>query len=408
MERRMVSFEEALSIILSKINPLESKETELLNCLDLVLQEDVISPIDIPPFNNSAMDGYAVRSEDIKRASFEKPVVLEVIEELWAGKKTKCKIGERKAVKIMTGAPIPEGADTVVKVEDTKKIVDRKEYVKIFVSQSPGENIRLAGENVKRGELILSKGRVLGPAEIGMAASLGLTKLKVIRKPKIAVIATGNELVKPGKKLKEFMIYESNLYALASLIKKYSGIPINMGIARDNLAKIKDKINHAIMKSDLILTSAGVSVGEYDFVREALISINGNIYFWQVAVKPGKPLVFGEVHGKPLFGLPGNPVSNITSFLLFVRPAILKMMGKKPENLPIVKAILEEEIKKKGGRRHFLRGIIRFDGDRAFVKTTGPQGSGILKSMVLANCLIVIPEDVKFIPHGEKIDCLLI
>jgi molybdopterin molybdotransferase len=395
----MISVEAALEKILSHIQPLGFEKVSLLESQGRVIAEDICAPRDIPPLDNSAMDGYAVRCEDVQHASSGRPVRLEIIEDLPAGsvsRKTLCK-GE--AIRIMTGAPIPRGADAVVQVEDTAK-EDR--YAQIFRAVPLGESIRRAGEDVGKGDRVISKGDLVRPAEVGMLASVGRSFVSVFQRPLVAILCTGEELVDVDGRLDEAKIVSSNSYTLAAQVKDAGAIPIQLGIARDRKEDIEEKLRQGI-RADVLISSAGISVGDYDLVKDVLKDLGMEMVFWKVAMKPGKPLAFGTIGGKPAFGLPGNPVSSMVSFEQFVRPSLLKMMGHRQLFRPTIEAILKEDIEKEPGRRHYIRALVSFEKDRYFVTTTGAQGSGILRSMVRANGLVVIPENQERVRAGEKV-----
>jgi molybdopterin molybdotransferase len=395
----MISVDEALEKILSFIKPLGYEKVSILEGLGRVIAEDIHAPRDIPPLDNSAMDGYAVKWDDIKNATKDNPVRLKVIEDLPAGLISKKTVENGCAIRIMTGAPIPKGADTVVQSEDT---ISEGSFVQILNAPPFGDNIRKAGEDVKRGDKVISKGDLLRPQELGMLASLGRAFIYVYQRPLVAILCTGDELVDVDENLEEGKIISSNSYTLAAQVKECGAIPIQLGIAKDRKEDIENKLSQGI-RADVIITSAGVSVGDYDFVKDALKNLGMEMVFWKVAMKPGRPTTFGKIGEKPVFGLPGNPVSSMVSFEQFIRPSLLKMMGHKQIFRPIIDAILKEDIKKKPGRRHFIRGIITCENGTYFVTTTGPQGSGILRSMVKANGLIIVPEDTSLIKAGEKI-----
>ncbi len=400
----MVSVDEALEKILSFIKPLGAEKVSILDALGRVIAEDLYASRDIPPLDNSAMDGYAVRWEDVKNTSKDLPVRLEVIEDLPAGFISKKRLQKGQAIRIMTGAPIPKGADHVVPVEDTKR---EDQWVYIFHGVSKEKNIRKAGEDVKKGDLILSKGDLIRPPEVGMIASIGRSFVSVYQRPLVAILCTGEELVDVDGPLDDSKIVSSNSYTLSAQVKDCGAIPIPLGIAKDEKGDIEEKLRQGL-RADVLISSAGVSVGDYDFVKEALKDLGMEMVFWRVAMKPGRPMTFGRIGEKPVFGLPGNPVSSMVSFEQFVRPSLLKMMGHKRIFRPVIEAILKEDIKEKRGRRHFIRGIITFENGSYFVTTTGPQGSGILKSMVKANGLIVIPEDREWVKAGEKVNVQLL
>jgi molybdopterin molybdotransferase len=299
----------------------------------------------------------------------------------------------------MTGAPIPKGADAVVPVEETKR---EDGFVSISKAVSLGEYIRRAGEDVKKGDGILSRGDFIRPAEVGMLASVGRSFISVYQRPLVGILCTGEELVDVDGGLSGVKIVSSNSYTLAAQVKDCGAVPIQLGIARDRKEEIREKLRQGI-RADVLISSAGVSVGDYDFVRGALNDLGMKMVFWRVAMKPGKPLAFGTINGKPVFGLPGNPVSSMVSFEQFVRPSLLKMMGHRQLFRPVVEAFLKEEIEKRPGKRYFIRGFVSLEKDQYFVATAGEQGSGILRSMVRANGLIVIPEDQGIVRAGEKV-----
>jgi len=401
----MLSVEEALEKVLSLFKPLEPEEVDLLDSLGRVLAEDVFADMDIPPLDNSAMDGYAVRAEDTKGASPQNPCPLRIIHEVPAGYISEKAVEPGTAIRIMTGAPIPPGADAVVRFEDTRREGD---IIYILKEVKPGAEIRRAGEDVKKGELKLRKGTVIRPAEVGMLAALGKKRVKVIRRPRVAILATGDELVDPEEIPGPGKIRNTNTYSNAAQVLKYGGIPIILGIARDKREELAAKLREGLEKgADLILTSGGVSVGDFDLVKEVLAT-EGQITFWQVRMKPGKPLAFGVLGGVPLLGLPGNPVSVMVAFELFARPAILKMLGRTCLQKPTVEAILLDEIPAKDERRHFLRVTVEKRGDEWYARLTGEQGSGILTSMVKANGLAIIPEEWKKAEVGSRVKVIML
>lgn len=395
----MISVDEALDKILSSIKVLGCEKVSILEGLGRVIAEDVYAPRDIPPLDNSAMDGYAVKWEDIKEASKERPIRLKVIEDLPAGFISKKVVERGCAIRIMTGAPIPKGADTVVQSEDT---ISEGPFVQILSAPPFGDNIRKAGEDVKKGDKVISKGDLIRPPEVGMLASLGRAFINVYQRPLVAILCTGDELVDVDEPLEEGKIISSNSYTLVSQVKECGAIPIQLGIAKDKKEDLENKLSQGL-RADVIISSAGVSVGDYDFVKDVLKDLGMEMVFWKVAMKPGRPITFGLIGEKPVFGLPGNPVSSMVSFEQFIRPSLLKMMGHTKIFRPVIEAYLKEDIKKKPGRRHFIRGIITCEDGSYFVTTTGPQGSGILKSMVKANGLIIIPEDRSIVKAGEKV-----
>ncbi|NWF94469.1 MAG: molybdopterin molybdotransferase MoeA [Syntrophaceae bacterium] len=400
----MIAVEEALERILSHIRPLGSEKVSILDALGRVISEDIYANRDIPPLDNSGMDGYAVRARDIQNASQDHPVRLKVIEDLRAGFVSQKTLRTGEAIRIMTGAPIPNGADTVVPVEDTEK---GSGIVSVLKALQPGQNIRRAGEDVKKGERVISDGDLIRPAEVGMLASVGRSSVAVYQRPLVAILCTGDELVDVDGEVGEVKIVSSNSYTLAAQVKDCGAIPVQLGIARDRKEEIREKLGQGL-RADVLISSAGVSVGDYDFVRDVLNDLGMKILFWKVAMRPGKPVTFGTIDGKPVFGLPGNPVSSMVSFEQFVRPSLLKMMGHRRIFRPVIEAILKEEIRKESGRRHFVRASVTFEEDHYFVTVTGDQGSGILRSMVKANGLVIIPEDREVVRAGEKVKVQLL
>ena len=400
----MIPVDEALDKILSHVQTLGFEKVSLLDALGRVIAEDIFAKRNIPPLDNSAMDGYALRSEDVRQASQDHPVRLVVIEDLPAGFISTKTVERGKAVRIMTGAPIPKGADTVVPVEVTKK---EDGSVLIFKGTGIGENIRESGEDVKQGDRVISKGDIVRPAEVGMLASVGRSFVSVYQKPLVAILCTGNELVDVDGDLDGVKIISSNSYTLGAQVKDCGAIPLQLGIARDRKEEIEEKLRQGI-RADVLISSAGVSVGDYDFVKDVMKQLGMEMLFWKVAMRPGQPLAFGTIGEKPVFGLPGNPVSSMISFEQFVRPSLLKMMGCRHIFRPLVEATLKEEIKKIVGSRYFVRGFVSLEKDQYVVTTTGEQGSGILRSMVKANGLIVIPEDREIVRAGEKVKVQLL
>ncbi len=409
----MISVEEALAYILKHFQPLEPETVPLLDALDRVLTQDIVSDINVPPFNNSAMDGYAVRAIDVAKP----PMTLRVIGDVAAGYTATRAVEPGTAMRIMTGAPMPQGADAVVRFEETSEGAEVKgagknrESVMILKSVQPGDNVRNAGEDIRQGEVVFPKGTVVRPAEIGVMASLGKQFVSVHRRPRVAILATGDELVAIDEPITPGKIRNSNEYSNAAAVQKAGGIPIRLGIARDNIADLTAKIRAGLDADvDLFLTSAGVSVGDYDMVKDVL-NAEGEMHFWQVRMKPGKPLAFGVLRGTaehrrnvPLLGLPGNPVSAMISFEVFARRAILTMLGKTQFDRPTVRAELLEDIKNDAQRRNFIRVIVEKRGAKNIARSTGEQGSGILTSVARANGLVTVSEDVPYVRKGETVD----
>jgi molybdopterin molybdotransferase len=413
----LISVEQALDKVLEHIEVLGAEESPILGCLGQVLAEDVVSEINIPPLDNSAMDGYAVRAADTKGASPKSPRLLRVIDTVVAGSISKTKVEPGTAIKIMTGAPLPAGADAIVKFEDTDRSGREKDSTEIgiLVELTPGQDIRRSGEDVAKGSLVLKEGTLIRPAEVGVLASLGRSTLKVFRRPVVAILATGDEVVDITQSLPEGKIYNSNSYSLAALVTRYGGIPHILGIAADVEDSLLNRL-HLGLEADMLVTSGGVSLGDYDIVRDVLAK-EGEIVFWRVKQKPGKPLAFGMINALaegggarkiPLFGLAGNPVSAMLNFELFARPAMLKMMGRKNLDKPVIEAIMEEPIKNTDGRRIFARAVVRKRGGNYFARLTGPQGSGILTSMTLANGLVVVSEDRPGVKKGDSVPVIML
>lgn len=395
----MITVSDALHTILSTVEAVGVEKVNILSALGRVLAEDIYARRTIPPTDNSAMDGYALIAEDTLGATREHPLLFDIIEDVPAGNMPRKIVGFAEATRIMTGAPIPEGVDAVVRVEDTEFDGDR---VKIFAEASVGQNIRSMGEDVKEGELVLHRGTIIRPAETGMLAALGRSFIAVYQKPLVAILATGDELVDIDGELSPEKIISSNSYSGAAQVIESGGIPMQIGIAKDTKEDLTEKFN-AAMRADIIVSSAGVSVGDYDFVKDVMEEIGVTIDFYQVAQRPGRPFTFGTAGRKLFFGLPGNPVSSMITFEQYVRPAILKMTGHTRIFRKTIKAILQENIKKKQGLRYFLRVRVNYEDGRFTAITTGEQGSGILKSMVQANGIMVLPEDSTSIKKGDEV-----
>ena len=409
----MIPVEEALQIILDRFEPLEPEEVDILEGLGRVLAQDVYAAEDIPPFDNSAMDGYALRSADTKGASKETPARLRVVASLAAGHITATVVEPGMAIRIMTGAPLPAGADAVARFEDTSESLtgasERGEEVEIYTEVPPGQHVRPRAEDIRRGELVLPKATILRPQEIGVLASLGRSRFLVIRRPGVAILATGDELLEINKDLGPGKIRSSNEYSIAALVEKYGGIPLRLGIARDRVGELSAKVEEGLAAGvDLFVTCAGASVGDYDVVKDVL-GAEGEMHFWQVKMKPGKPLAFGEIQGVPLIGLPGNPVAAMVSFEQFVRPAMLKMLGRSRWGKPTVEVVLDDDVVVSGERRHYLRAVVESRGDGYHASVVrGPHGSGVLTSMVRANALLLVPEGVAQVGAGERLQAQML
>ncbi len=393
--------QDAQKTVLAAAQPLGIEKVGLLDALGRVLAEDIIAQRDNPPWDNSAMDGFAVCWEDIKQEhAITKPVELKIIEEVQAGTVATKTVGPGQAIRIMTGAAVPKGVDTVVKVEETEATGDT---VRIFKAVERGANIRPQGEDVKKGDCIIAKGTQIRPAEAGMLAILGKSFVFVHQRPRVAILSTGDELADLDERFDEDKIINSNSYGIAAAVQEAGGIPILLGIARDQPASLKEKIKQGLT-ADILVLSGGVSMGDYDFTKAVFKDLGAEMHFWKLAIRPGQPLAFGKILGKLAFGLPGNPVSSMVTFEQLVRPAMLKMGGHRGYGRPVVRAVFQEKFSKRPDRRHFLRGILSRENDVLAVRTTGNQGSGILTSMVKANCLIDVPEEVERLNPGDTVN----
>lgn len=410
----LLAVEAALEMILETIVPVEPETVPLSQSFNRVLAQPVVSPINVPPFANSAMDGYAVLAGDIETAAFESPVALRVIDNIPAGATPAKSVTPHTCARIMTGAPLPDGANAVVRFEDTSEHISTgdlaDDQVLIFAPAAAGDNVRLAGEDIKTGQTILPAGHQLRPQDVGVMAAIGQAQVAVYRRPRVAVLATGDELVDVDEPIGPGKIRNSNEYVQAAMVEKYGGEAITLGIARDNVVDLTAKIRAGVAQGvDLFLTSAGVSVGDFDMVKTVLAA-EGEMQFWQVGIKPGKPLAFGRLHGPhktvPLIGLPGNPVAAMVAFEVFARPAILKAGGHLSWDKKTITAALDEDVKN-SGRRHFMRAFVYPTDEGYRVTTRGSsvhvQGSGILSSMVWANGLVVVPENITHLPAATPV-----
>ncbi len=416
VDEDMLSVEEAGQRIAACFAPLESEEKPILDCLGQVLAEAVRSPLALPPLANSGMDGYAVRREDIVGASEASPRSLQVIGLIAAGQTPEQMVPPGAAIRIMTGAPVPEGADTVVPFEETDEMRRRaagQPLTEIAIqSDLPlGCNVRPAGEDVKSGDMVLEAGTVVRPAEVGVLASLGLARVRVVRRPLVSVLSTGDELEALGNPLSGGRIYDSNGYGVAASVIAAGGIPKVLGIARDNLDDLRHKLEQAD-GSDLLVTSAGVSKGDYDVVKDVLME-RGDIDFWSVQMRPAKPLAFGMLHNSggrpaPLLGLPGNPVSAMVAFEMFARPAIRAMLGLTRLARPLVEGTLTAPIFNADGRRVFARVSVERRDGQYWASPAGPQGSNILTSMSRANGLAICPEDLPVKEAGQTVSIIML
>ena len=407
----MLSVEEALERILRHFTPLEARRAPLLEAIGQVLAEDALATHDIPPLDNSAMDGYALQAADVHGASADTPVTLNVAGVVAAGELPNVAVTPGKAVRIMTGAPVPDGADAVVPFEDTDEMQRRADgtpltEIAIRYQVSVGDDIRPAGQDVRKGDRVLQAGTMLRPSEIGVLASLGYDSVSVFRRPVVAILATGNELLEPGDPYQPGMIYNSNTYSIAASVLRYGGLPKLIGIARDNLDSMNASLQDGL-DSDMLVTSAGVSKGDYDMVKDVLAQ-HGEIDFWSVRMRPAKPLAFGVLNAGenrkvPLLGLPGNPVSALVAFEQFGRAAIRRMLGKPDAPKPTITAVLDDPIHNTDSRRVYARAVIRLENGVYRASLTGDQGSNLLTSMARANGLAICPEDIPVKQAGETV-----
>lgn len=401
----MISVDDALKMVLETAHALPPRSISIIKSVGFVIDENIVSDENVPSFDNSAMDGYAVRSADVQNATQESPVILQVIDVLQAGKVSQKKVDEGQTIQIMTGAPIPAGSDSVVMVEQTEKTKDG--HVKVFSPVHMNENCRYAGDDIRAGQTVFEKGRLIKPYDIGVLASIGKSTLRIIPKPKIAILSTGDELAGIDEPLPPGKIRSSTNFTLRARIEQMGAEVIDLGIAKDSLQETEEKL-HKAFSADIVLTSGGVSMGEFDYVRKVLKKIGVDIRFWKVKQKPGKPLVFGSYQNKIYFGLPGNPVSSIVCFELYVVPAIKKLSGYADVSICRIHAKSGELILKKPGLRHFLRGIIKKQDDRFVVSTTGSQSSGVMSLLSYTNCLIDIPAEKGNVDPGDEVAAILL
>ncbi|MCB0210892.1 MAG: molybdopterin molybdotransferase MoeA [Anaerolineae bacterium] len=411
----LIAVEEALETILESITPVATETIPLNQSFGRVLAAPVVSTINVPPFANSAMDGYAIVAADSQGAALDSPVVLTVVDNIPAGVTPKKTITPHTCARIMTGAPMPQGATAVVRFEETSEQISTHSVangkVLVYNAISEGDNVRLAGEDIQTGQTVLNVGHRLRPQDVGVLAAIGQATVSVYRKPRVAILATGDELVDVDEPITPGKIRNSNEYVQAAMVEKYGAEAITLGIARDNVTDLTAKIRAGLEQQvDLFLTSAGVSVGDFDMVKTVLAA-EGQVQFWQVGIKPGKPLAFGQLHASntsvPLIGLPGNPVAAMVAFEVFARPAILKLGGRLSWEKRSVVANLDEDVTN-SGRRHYMRAFVYPTSNGYRVTTRGSgvqvQGSGILTSMVWANGLVVVPENTRHLPVDTPVE----
>jgi molybdopterin molybdotransferase len=390
--------DKARAAIRSCLTAVEQLETvKIRDALGRVLAQDIVPQIDVPAHDNSAMDGYAVRFSDLGKQP------LKEIGAALAGKPFAGRLGAGECVRIMTGAVMPEGADTVVIQEVAKKDGDR---VTIPPGQKKAQNVRYAGEDLKVGIPVLGKGKLLKPADVGLVASLGIGEVQVRRRLRVAFFATGDELASIGKALKEGEVYDSNRYTLHGMLERLGVHALDLGVVRDKPAQLEKAFRKAAKIADVVITTGGVSVGEADFIRQLMAKL-GEVLFWKIAMRPGRPMAFGRIGNAFLFGLPGNPVAVMVTFYAFVRDALLFMSGREAAEIPLLKAVAAENLRKVPGRTEYQRGVVFKDQDQWKVRTTGQQGSGVLRSMSEANCFVVLEHERGAVKAGEQVQVQL-
>ena len=401
----MISVIEARDSILNQIRPVGHERIDIISAQGRVLASDVHATRNQPPWDNSAMDGYAVRASDTVPSAPNVPVELEIIEDLRAGYQATNSVGPGQAIHIMTGAPVPDGADAIVRAERTFRV--NTNQVRILQTVEAGTDLRRAGEDIRNGDLILQAGKLLRPAEIGILASTKRSHVSVYRRPRVAILSTGDEILDVDEPLKEGKIIDSNGYALTALVVEAGAVPLRLGICPDRQDSLEQALRDGLV-ADAIITSGGVSVGEYDLVKAALEAVGTSMAFWKVSMTPGRPLAFGAIDDTVVFGLPGNPVASMVTFELFMRPALLKMQGYTHIYRPTIKAVLLDDITKSLGRKQFIRVTLQKRANNFFASRTGPQGSGILRSMSMADGLAVSHEDQDQMKAGDEIEVMLL
>lgn len=400
----MRSVEEHLQRVLAGVVPLSPLDVQLLDARGCVLAEDVTAPWPLPPFDNSAMDGYAVRVDDVKAASDGKPVVLRVVDDVPAGYRASVDVREGTAIRIMTGAPLPEGAEAIIPVEWTDAGMPE---VRIMRDVAHGAHVRRRGDDVSLGDVVATSGTVLGPREIALLAAVGRGRVSVHPQPRVVIVSTGNELVEPGQPLAPGLITDSNGVTIAAAVQECGAIAYRVGPVPDDAPTLLSTLEDQLVRADLIITTGGVSAGAYDTVK-AVLSRLGTVEFTKVAMQPGMPQGHGYLGPEqtPIFTLPGNPVSAYVSFEVFVRPVLRRMLGHQRIYRPVVRAVLTESLHSPEGKRQFARGHLAVEDGRYVVRPAGGQGSHMLGAMAQANCLVVVPEDVTDVKPGTALAVL--
>ncbi|HYN44103.1 MAG TPA: gephyrin-like molybdotransferase Glp [Thermoanaerobaculia bacterium] len=403
----MTTCSDALRLILDSVAPLPARPTPLFDVLGLVLTDRVVSPETVPPFTNSAMDGYALRADDCDGATRESPVYLEVLADLPAGSVATCEIRPGTAIRIMTGAPLPAGADSVVPVEATTSEGSR---VRIAAGVKKGANVRLAGEDLRPGEELLPKGFALTPAALGILASVGLAEIPVHPRARVAILTTGDELVSAAMKPGPGQIRDSNIHTMCGQAVAFGAVAVPFPRVPDNREAVTAALTKARHSADVIVTNGGISVGDYDFIKAVLVDLGAREVFWKVKQKPGGPLGFWLLDGKPVFGIPGNTVAAMVCMEEYVRPALRMLMGHARLLRPEVTGIFEGAFRKtvQDGKVHLIRVRARREDGRLVVAPSGPQGSGILSSMLRSNALALVPADALALKTGDEVPVHLI
>jgi molybdopterin molybdotransferase len=400
----MRSVEEQLEKILAAVEPAAPIELPLLEAQGCLLASDIVAGVDLPPWDNSGMDGYAVRLADVMGASKEFPAELDVIDDIAAGNVPQRPVTAGTASRIMTGAPVPEGAEAIVPVEMTDAGTRR---VAIYLQPGEGQHVRARGSDVKVGETLLTAGVELGPAQLGIIAAIGQDRVLARPRPRVVVLSTGSELVEPGQPLRDGAIYESNSFLIAAAVREAGGIPYRIGMVHDDEALVLQTIEEQLVRADAVITTGGVSAGAYDVVKGVLSKL-GSVEFTGVAMNPGKPQGFGKIRDVPIFTLPGNPVSSYVSFEVFVRPALRRMRGVTPERRPTIRATLLENMTSPAGKKQYARGHVAPGG--AFggyeVRPVGGASSHLLGDLAAANCFIVFDSDVTSARSGDKVEVM--
>lgn len=397
-----LSAQGVLDFLSRLVQPVTDQESvPVMASLGRVLAQDLISPLNVPPHDNSAMDGFAFDGSALSRS----PLTLEVVGTALAGQAWRGQVGPGQCVKIMTGAIMPTGLDTVVPQELTTMTGPQVTIPGGILQR--GDNRRLCGEDLRQGHPALQKGELISPAAQGLAASLGIKNLSVTRRLKVAYFSTGDEILSLGEAPREGAVYDSNRYTVHGLLTRLGCEVLDMGVVRDDPVALKAAFSQAATQADAIITSGGVSVGEADFTK-AMMKELGDVAFWRIAMRPGRPMAVGRIGSAVLFGLPGNPVAVMVTFLAFVRPALLQMMGARPKSIPLLQARSAEALRKKPGRTEYQRGVVHTGPDgHLWVRTTGNQGSGVLSSMVQANGLIVLAHDQASVAVGDRVNVMM-